>query len=237
LSKKKEIVFRPEIALIVTHEILYSHKESGSLHHFDDYVTSLGKSKVPKKMYLGSFIASCFKKEYGWITKKDNVQPALLLMSHSDIKEIEVRYMMHVASGLGFESVLLSRMASAVQGFNIQAKPPIIVVTSVDQRCEFVFLFMGQEILLEYHESFSIALFKDFETRCHAILNQDFETLDIKNHLDKQKTKKIWDETNSLKTTSISETRMNDLFDEHFSLEEFCVNVKQKLETEVIEMI
>ncbi|MBI9014978.1 MAG: hypothetical protein JEZ08_22295 [Clostridiales bacterium] len=237
MSKKKEFVFHPEIALIITDDIVYSHKESGSLYHFDDYVTSLGKSKVPRKMYLGSFIASCFEKEFGWITKKDNVQPVLLLMSHSDIKETEVQYMMHVASGLGFESVLLSRMASAVQGFNIQAKPPIIVVTSVDQRCEFVFLLMGQELLLEYHESFSISLFKDFETRCYDLLNQDFETLDINNHLDKLETKKLWEETTSLKTTSISGTRMNDLFDEHFTLEEFCVNVKQKLKNEVIEMI
>lgn len=237
MSKKKEMVFRPEIALIVTDEILYSHKESGSLYHFDDYVRSLGKSKVPRKMYLGSFIASCFDKEFGWITEQDNVQPELLLMSHSDIKETQVRYMMEVAVELGFKSVLLAQMACAVQGVDNQVEPPIIVVTYVDQRCEFDFLFMGQEVLLEYHESFSISLFNEFKARCYDILNNSFESLDIKINLDKVKAKSIWEETTSLKITSISETRLNDLFDEHFTLEEFCVHVKQKLTNEAIKMI
>ena len=236
MSKKKELVFRPEMALVVTDQIIYSHKESGRLYKYDDFVRSLGQSKVLSKMYLGSFIASCLRKELGVIKRNSKNKPSVLFLSHSDREEEEMKYVMLVGDELGIGTMLFAKLAPATQGILNEYEPPTIVVTHVDDRYEFVFLYLGKEIIVEYHESFSKSLFKTFELKCYEILNKNFESLGFEDIMEKKTAKRIWEETTTLEKKSVSETPIDDVFDTHITLEELCVHIKSKLISEELKI-
>lgn len=236
MSKKKELVFRPEMALVVTDQIIYSHKESGRLYQYDDFVRSLGQSKVLNKMYLGSFMAFCLRKELGVIKRNSKNKPSVLFLSHSDREEEEMKYIMLAGYDLGIGTMLFAKLASATHGSVNGDEPPAIVVTYVDDRYEFVFLYLGKEIIVEYHESFSKSRFKTFELKCYEILNRNFESLGFEDITEKKTAKRIWEETTTLEKKSVSETPIDDVFDTHITLEALCVYIKSKLASESLKL-